>query len=269
VARRFRVLLAGAAGGPWNMGADEALLASVEAGGAPALRLYGWEGPWLSLGRGQPVPAARLSACREAGVGVVRRRTGGGAVLHGRDLTYAFAAPARELPGAIRDAYAAIAEALVDALVFVGVPVERVPVAAAPRGISGAFDCFAEAAGDEIRAGGRKLVGSAQRRTVTGVLQHGSIRLARDPEAAARAAGLDPERATDLSTLGFPDAGAALREALLGAFAERFDAEWEASRLTPGEMATAAARTSEVERPPGKPPSDEPVESSRAGVGDR
>jgi len=92
VATRWRLLRDAAAAGPWNMGVDEALLETAIAEGRPALRLYRWEGPWLSLGYGQTFDAAQREACAAAGVGVVRRVTGGRAVLHGGDLTYAVAA---------------------------------------------------------------------------------------------------------------------------------------------------------------------------------
>ena len=73
------------------MAVDEVLFASATAGSAPVLRLYEWSGPWLSLGYAQPFSASRGAACRDAGVHVVRRVTGGRAVLHGRDLTYGVA----------------------------------------------------------------------------------------------------------------------------------------------------------------------------------
>jgi lipoate-protein ligase A len=186
------------------MAVDEVLLASAAAGGAPTLRLYRWRGPWLSLGYAQTLSTERRAACRAAGVGVVRRATGGRAVLHGADLTYAVAAPARCLPSGLEASYRVLSEALLDALRAVGAEAERaVPApAAGPHGAP--FDCFAEAAAEELVAGGRKLVGSAQRR-VGGpggaLLQHGSIRLAPDPPAAARASGLG-RGATSLVELG-------------------------------------------------------------------
>ena len=88
----WRLIEDGPGSGGWNMGVDEALLASAVAGRA-TLRLYSWDGPWLSLGYGQPSRGDLRSACLEAGVGMVRRVTGGRAVLHGSDLTYAIAAP--------------------------------------------------------------------------------------------------------------------------------------------------------------------------------
>ena len=96
---RWRLLLDGPGAGSWNMAVDEALLRSAQRGAAPTLRFYSWDGAWLSLGFApSPLDAARRAACREAGVGIVRRATGGRAVLHGADLTYAVAAPVAALP---------------------------------------------------------------------------------------------------------------------------------------------------------------------------
>lgn len=195
--RRWRLILDGAASGPWNMGLDEALLESACAGGPPTLRLYRWSGPWLSLGRAQPLDPAREAACRAAGVGVVRRATGGRAVLHGGDLTYAVAAPDPELPGGLAASYAIVCEALLAALRVLGVEAEaaaREPSRAERPG----FDCFAVPAEREVCVRGRKLAGSAQRRTRGGVLQHGSIRVLADPAAATAACGLRAEAATQL-----------------------------------------------------------------------
>ncbi|RIK91057.1 MAG: lipoate--protein ligase family protein, partial [Proteobacteria bacterium] len=145
------------------MALDEALLASASAGAPPTLRLYGWHGPWLSLGYAQPFDEAAAAACRRAGVSVVRRVTGGRAVLHGRDLTYAVAAHESALPAGLDASYRLVSDALIAALAAIGVAAERAaPAAAIAPG--GAFDCFASAATDEIAVGGRKLAGSAQRR---------------------------------------------------------------------------------------------------------
>ena len=192
-ARPWRLLVDGAASGPWNMGVDEALMASA-ATGRPALRFYGWLGPWLSLGYAQRLDPARRAACEAAGVGVVRRATGGGAVLHGADLTYAVTAPETLLPGGLGATYAAVASGLVEGLRELGIAALRASPAA-PRGTARAFDCFAEPAGDEICVEGRKLVGSAQRRAGGALLQHGSLRLGADPARVREAAGLGAGRA--------------------------------------------------------------------------
>jgi lipoate-protein ligase A len=242
VAARWRLLVDGRAPGPWNMGVDEALLATAAAGGPASLRLYRWDGPWLSLGYAQADGAARRGACARAGVGVVRRTTGGRAVLHGADLTYAVAAPEAWLPAGLEASYALLADALEAALRGLGVAVDRTPAArAGARGLA-EFDCFAGPAGHELCAGGRKLVGSAQRRSGGGILQHGSIRLAPDPEAARRATGLAGEGATSLAELGVACTPERLGAAVAEALAARLGAELEPGGLDPVERHRAARR---------------------------
>ena len=236
--QRWRLLLDGLAAGTWNMGVDEVLLASAAEGGVPTLRFYAWQGPWLSLGYGQRPGEERLAACAEAGVGVVRRATGGLAVLHGADLTYAVAAPERLLPAGLRPTYETLAAALQRALHALGVDAMRSGAAAAGAG-PGGFDCFAEPAADELCVGGRKLVGSAQRRGGGGVLQHGSLRLAPDPGPARCATGLGGAGATSLQELGCRVAPKRLQSVLIEAFAAALDARLERGVLTPAEAALA------------------------------
>jgi lipoate-protein ligase A len=223
------------------MGVDEALLATATAGGGPTLRFYGWDGPWLSLGYGQPETAERLEACAAAGVGVVRRATGGRAVLHGGDLTYAVAAPEALLPAGLEATYRLISGALASALGPLGVDVTPGPEAS-PAGALEGFDCFAQRGADALCAGGRKLVGSAQRRGGAGVLQHGSIRRAPDPESARQAAGLGPEASTSLQELGCSVSARDLREACIEALAAALDARFSPGRLLPAESRQAAQR---------------------------
>src|SRR5215213_2662474 len=106
--RRWRLLDTPPAPGAWNMAVDEALAESVRRGGAPVLRVYRWSPPCLSLGRNQPARGRyRLDALAARGIDVVRRPTGGRAVLHDRELTYAAALP-EALFGGPRPAYAAV-----------------------------------------------------------------------------------------------------------------------------------------------------------------
>jgi lipoate-protein ligase A len=234
--------------GWWNMAVDEVLLAGAAAGGPPTLRLYRWRGPWLSLGYGQVPSPDRLRACRAAGVGVVRRATGGRAVLHGADLTYAVAAPAHLLPDGLEPTYRALSEVLRRALRALGVEAERAAAARPPD----AFDCFAAPAAEELCVGGRKLVGSAQRRvggpTGGAVLQHGSIRLAPDPPRARAAAGLGAG-ATSLAELGVADR-AALARALPRALASRLGATLAPGRLSGAERRAALRRAATLRREP-------------------
>ncbi len=103
------------------MGVDEALLASAVRTGRPSLRFYRWQGPWLSLGYGQVLDRERVADCSRAGVGVVRRVTGGRAVLHGSDLTYALAAREGQLPPGLMASYELVAGVLIRALGALGV----------------------------------------------------------------------------------------------------------------------------------------------------
>lgn len=240
----WRLIQDGAASGPFNMGLDEALLHSAATEGLATLRLYTWSGPWLSLGYGQRrVSTERLAACRAAGVGIVRRTTGGRAVLHGRDLTYSVAAPEAMLRPGLRNSYDQVATALLAAIRSLGArEASRVPASREARP-NKVFDCFAEPAGDEIVVGMKKLVGSAQRRRGGAVLQHGSIRMEVDPKAVALAAGVDPEVSTTLSELGIDTHEAALRAALVEAFGRVLDVEaLEASVADARELEQAAAR---------------------------
>src|SRR5262245_33650984 len=237
VSARWRLLLDGPGAGPWNMAIDEVLLRSAQRGAAPTLRFYSWDGAWLSLGFAQPLEAERRAACRAAGVGIVRRATGGRAVLHGADLTYAVAAPAAALPAGLDATYARIGAALHRALAALGIPAEPAP---RPEACArGGFDCFEAPAAHEICAEGRKLAGSAQRRAGGGVLQHGSLRLAPDPEAARAAAGFVQEGATSLAELGFTLAAEHVRAACIGAFASELPAEFEEGTLDRVELAEA------------------------------
>jgi lipoate-protein ligase A len=160
-----------------QMEADLACLDEVAHGAAPVLRLYTWSGPALSLGRFQPETDVDVDACRTRGVDVVRRPTGGRALLHGADLTYAVAL--MRPPGAaghVEALYRTIAGALLRGLGELGVRAE-IGTARGPAGPA----CFAAAQGADLRVGDRKLCGSAQVQRGPAVLQHGSVLLDRLP----------------------------------------------------------------------------------------
>ena len=157
-----------------NMAIDEALLARARAVGETVLRVYSWSVATLSLGRNQVALGSYDAArARQAGVSVVRRLTGGRAVLHHREVTYSVTAP---LDGteSLRESYDRINRLLLEGLGRLGViatvahPRERAP---AP----GPAPCFDEPSEGELVIGTRKLVGSAQWREAGALLQHGSI----------------------------------------------------------------------------------------------
>ncbi len=232
----WRLILDGPQDGAWNMGVDEALLATAIAARTPSLRFYHWQGPWLSLGYAQRETEFSLAKCLSAGVGVVRRVTGGGAVLHGCDLTYCLAAPEEILPPGLQGSYGLVASAILKAFEVLGVQATRKSPEGALRGVRG-FDCFALPVADEICAeNGKKLVGSAQRRVGGGVLQHGSIRLAPDSEAASTAACVDPMVSTSLREIGAAQDVPSVRGALILAFAEALGADFRVEVITESEQ---------------------------------
>lgn len=162
------------------MAVDAALADSVRAGGAPVLRLYRWAPAAVSLGRNQPA-AGRYDedVLQSHGIDIVRRPTGGRAVLHDREITYSAVFPDRLL-GSPREAYVAINDILRDALGRLGVEVRQTPESSAVPPLS-LEPCFVQPAPGELLASGRKVVGSAQMRVGGVLLQHGSLMLGRSP----------------------------------------------------------------------------------------
>jgi lipoate-protein ligase A len=183
----FRLLVTEPLDGATNMAIDEALLASRLAGsGPPTVRLYAWAPPAVSLGYGQALDGAvDTAACARLGIGLVRRPTGGSAILHegpAAELTYSVVARAADLGGGedLLETYRLLGTALARGLARLGVAVslvDRVRATAA----SPAF-CFGRAGAYELAVGGRKLCGSAQRRQGGAFLQHGTLLLGADPE---------------------------------------------------------------------------------------
>jgi lipoate-protein ligase A len=171
------------------MAVDEALFLSAISGNAPpTVRLYRWSRPSISIGYRQDLSeACDLAACRRLGVDTVRRISGGRAVLHHHELTYCVTAGAdgnfRGL--SVLEIYRWITDALRAAFESMRVVVDP-PSATrssnAPAVENPALPCFAVPTGHEITAGGKKLVGSAQKWTARGFLQHGSIILELDRE---------------------------------------------------------------------------------------
>lgn len=235
--------------GAANMAVDEALFESVQAGGSPALRLYRWRPPCLSFGRNQPAlghyDAARAAA---AGIDIVRRPTGGLAVLHHRELTYSVALPVGAIGGP-RQTYLALNRALVRALVGLGVPAAVAPparVRARPLDSAGRHPCFAEAAPGEVSAVGRKLVGSAQRCERRTILQHGSILLDGDQSAVTRmqSGGVrtaGPDAVTIRELLHRLPAPGELEAAIVSGFEQELGIRLEAAAPTPAETERACA----------------------------
>ncbi|MBI1967467.1 MAG: hypothetical protein HYS40_05720 [Gemmatimonadetes bacterium] len=162
--------------GAENMALDDTLLLEANRTGHAFLRLYRWAPPCLSFGRNEPALARYdRAAIERLGLDVVRRPTGGRAVWHEHEVTYAVAAPVAAF-GSLRESYRAIHERLAAALRALGAPAELAPGGRlSGRLATGA--CFAAPVGGEVLVRGQKIVGSAQVRHGSVFLQHGSILL--------------------------------------------------------------------------------------------
>ena len=162
--------------GSYNMATDLSLLDLADREGVAFLRLYRWAPFCLSFGRNEPaLRRYDREAIAARGLDLVRRPTGGRAVWHARELTYAVAAPVA-LFGSMAAAYRMIHELLADAVRLLGA---EATLAAAPErmGRLEAGACFARPAGGEVLVRGHKVVGSAQLRQGEAFLQHGSLLL--------------------------------------------------------------------------------------------
>ena len=165
------------------MAVDEAILEHIGRGESLAtLRLYAWEPPCLSLGYAQPFSDVDMPRLQARGWEVVRRPTGGRAILHTDELTYALIAPLDEsrLAGSVLESYSRLAQALLAALRSLGLPVAMQEYADANNNLITNPVCFEVPSTYEITVRGKKLVGSAQARRKEGVLQHGSLPLTGD-----------------------------------------------------------------------------------------
>lgn len=171
--------------GPVNMAVDEVLLETVTRTGSPILRFYTWSEPTLSLGYFQ-LFSERERHPESLSCPVVRRATGGGAILHDRELTYSLSWPRRELPPGVdckatkgsEWMYEWVHQSLIDVLAELGADAQFCkPTAGAEK----SFLCFERRSGWDVGLGDVKILGSAQRSYRGGVLQHGSLLLSASP----------------------------------------------------------------------------------------
>ncbi len=256
------------------MAIDEAILEAAGSGEAPpTLRLYAWQPPCLSLGYAQPASDVAYPALADRGWEIVRRPTGGRAILHTDELTYSVTGPQSEprLAGSVLESYRILAQALLRALHELGIPARALEKpgiqangAANGRAIHGPATnsparnapqnpvCFEVPSNYEITVEGKKLIGSAQARRKEGVLQHGSLPLFGDltrivqalvfpdPAAQAGAARRLLERATTAEQiLGRPLAWEDAAQAFIVGFEQELNLKLEPAELTQGELARA------------------------------
>lgn len=253
---RWRLAIDEPGDAAWNMAVDEALLHAVGRGDVPpTLRMYGWSPPAVSLGYFQDAAfEIDLGYCRRRGWPVVRRLTGGRAVLHADELTYSVAAPAHcaLFPQDVSGTYRAIARGILAGLHQLGVAAEMVSVrekTADMQGRQRSAACFSAPSWYELTVGGKKVAGSAQRRWPHAFLQHGSILLGVNAEEQCRILqnGNVPvhdlgESMTSLGmALNSPVSWHEAAEALCNGFEEVLGISLEKGELSPGERDEAEA----------------------------
>jgi len=244
----WRLLDHGPCPADWNLAVDEALLAShANDQGPPTLRFYQWSTPTLSLGAGQKWPLHSLDVtCRDLGVVVVRRPTGGRAVLHGGDLTYSLVAGARDgFPVSTTLVYRRLSQGLKAGLRRLGIMAES---GAAVR-LGTAFACFALATPADLTWQGRKFLGSAQVWRGPSFLQHGSILLESQAEIWPRLwsnCQSQCVKATPLTAMAeilqVQVSLATLKTALLQGFQETLGVMFQAGELSRPESLWAESR---------------------------
>lgn len=256
--RPWRFLNTGSGNAFFNMAVDEAIARGVENDASPpTVRAFGWTPPAVSFGYaqriGREVDAAR---CRQRGIHLVRRPSGGRAVLHWNELTYSVACRGDDplLGGAIQESYRKISACLVAGLQRLGVAARfeprRTPVSS-PRGEGLTSPCFSSTTQYEVTLDDRKIIGSAQRRLGGVLLQHGSLLLG--PEHK-RLIDLLPDRrqplkerfrreldrhTVSLSEAGRPADFDTVARALRDGFEKILDVTLIESTLTPEETADA------------------------------
>jgi lipoate-protein ligase A len=248
----WRLLITPPARGAWNMAVDEAILEAMGKGDTlPTLRLYAWEPACLSLGYAQPLADVDIPTLHARGWEMVRRPTGGRAILHSDEITYSVIAPRNEpcVAGTVLESYNRIAQALVETLRLLGLQVE----VEEHKGRAGKIPnpvCFEVHSTYEITVGGKKLIGSAQARRKEGVLQHGSLPLTGDltrilqalvfPDEAARGRAAEHllQRATTVEmALGHLVSLEEATGAFIAAFQSKLSVDLQPDELSPQEKA--------------------------------
>jgi lipoate-protein ligase A len=225
------------------MALDEAIALSVRKHEAPpTLRFYGWDRPSLSLGCFQTSADLGLAYCSAHHIPVIRRPTGGRAILHGDELTYSFSTRIDQPPFAsgLLDSYRSISIAFCHAFKKIGIPAAAKMTKEPGRVLIRSPLCFASSSYGEILVDHRKLVGAAQKRWRDGLLQQGSIPYAYAGEKMRHIVAVNgslPENDfwTALRDV-MPDfAEMNLKDAIIAAFEETFGVSLPASLPSPEE----------------------------------
>ena len=240
MASTWRLIRDGSRNAPLNMALDEAIMHAHSRGvSPPTIRLYGWESPSISLGYFQDVERSGidLQYCRDKGICLVRRPTGGKAVLHGHDLTFSIVAAETELPEGHRSVLAShrwLMTGIVKGFSILGLEVRLgSPIPSSQK----SADCFAHAAACDVVWGQHKLAGSAQVRRHGVILEQGSIPI--------RPPGTDPSAVFGLASAGHLPAlgaltGAEIEDAMVAGFRSSLGVEIVEGHLSEEEFGLSA-----------------------------
>lgn len=228
---KWRLLLDGASSGAWNMAVDETLLLCHAADDSPpTLRFYDWNPACISLGRFQKTHPQHSP--QHSQFDLVRRPTGGRAVLHQHEITYAAVLREELLPPDARSvvgAYRFLSAGFIEGLKRLGI---EAALARAESASEGADNCFASSARCDFLVDGRKLIGAAQCRKRGAVLQHGSILLEADARAWEDALGGSMRGTVSLRDLGITASRATIVEALCAGVSQSLGARLELGSLS-------------------------------------
>jgi lipoate-protein ligase A len=263
----WRLLLSPPASGAWNMAVDEAILQSIgQKQSLPALRLYAWQPPCLSIGYAQPCSDIDQSRLHHLGWDWVRRPTGGRAILHTDEFTYSVIAPANEprLAGSVLESYLRLSKALLSALFSLGIPAFANPLNPSSSSQADRTICFEIPSNYEIVVNGKKLIGSAQARRQDGVLQHGSLPLNGDLSRITQALVYTDDQAREFAgtrllahattveaVLGLPLSWDTAAQAFIDGFQNELNLELVKDDLSDREISTARALERDKYRHPG------------------
>ena len=241
--------------GSWNMAVDEAILEAIFTGEAlPTLRLYAWQPACLSLGHAQAFSEVNTEQVKANGWDIVRRPTGGRAILHVDELTYSVIVPLSEprVRGGVLESYLRLSEALLEALRLLGLNPQANQQPSNQNSKTPNPVCFEVPSNYEITVNGKKLIGSAQARRKDGLLQHGALPLYGDltriinalnfpdPAAVEKAKQRLLAHATTVeSELGFAIPWEQASQAFQDAFSQALNLDLEPADLTEKELARA------------------------------
>ena len=217
--------------GSWNMAVDDYMFRSLGDEPSTYLRFYRWESPTVSIGYSQKVgEIVDLDFCRENGIDIVRRITGGKLVLHHQEVTYSICSSDTDIfSRKLMDSYRLISEALKRGLQEMGIESNLAKETSSSYS-RGKLPCFSRPARDEIEREGKKIIGSAQKRTGKKFIQHGSIPLEKE-EILLRSASLLDKKEENIRMTSLSEA-----------IGKRVDFDWAVEHLISGITAYFAIR---------------------------